>query len=193
MLFGFKAIRFFQVILSFGALLCGVGSVVSLKVFADDKTWYTLPIGMLLALVFFWLFATTLRAPTSFVAVDLNEKRRTRIRFAGFVDTVIDNRDILGVRLKHRTILGGVGVRTNFSGDVALLSSWGDVAELTLRNPIRIWLIPKLIPLRASRLTLSVRSPQRLVDQFGEPSTAAASKSASPVRTTSAKRRTKRP
>ncbi|MGE5595145.1 MAG: hypothetical protein ACM3S1_03810, partial [Hyphomicrobiales bacterium] len=73
------------------------------------------------------------------------------------------------VRVKHRNILGGLGLRTNFAGEVALVSAWGDVAELSLRDPIRVWLVPRLIPLRAERLTLSIRNPQKLAERFGAP------------------------
>ena len=192
MLFGFRGIRAFQVILSIAALLCGVGAVISLKVFADDRTWIFLPAAMVLGLLFLWLFSTTLRAPTSLLAVDLGEKRLTRIRFAGFVDTVIDNRDILGVRLRHTNILNGVGIRTNFGGDVGLFSAWGPAAELTLRNPIRIWLVPRLIPVRARRLTLSIRNPEKLVAQFAQVSSSPATSSPAAARPAAARRRGKR-
>jgi hypothetical protein len=180
----------FQVILSFAAVLTGVGAVIFLKLFVDERAWWTLLLTGSLTLIFFWLFQTTLKAPTSLVAIDF-DKGRTRIRFAGFIDRVIDNQDIAGVRVKHRNIFGGIGVRTNFAGDVALLSAWGDVAEITLRNPIRIWLIPRLIPLKASRLTLSIRHPQLLADRFGEPS-AATVRPASTARPLAAKRRGRR-
>lgn len=168
MLFAFRGIRAFQVILSVAALGCGVGAVLLVKTFADGGSVAWLLLAAFLGVVFLWAFATTLRAPTSFVAVDLN-KQLTRIRFAGFVDTVIDNRDIEGVRVRHRSLFGGLGVRTNFSGDVALVSAWGDVAELTLARPVRVWLVPRLIPLHARRLTLSIRHPQKLVERFGAP------------------------
>jgi hypothetical protein len=190
LLFGFRGIRMFQVILSFAALLTGVGAVVTLKLFVDDRAWWTLLISGTLTLVFFWLFQTTLKAPTSLVAVDF-DKGRTRIRFAGFIDRIIDNRDVAEVRIRRRTILGGIGVRTNFAGDVALVSAWGDVAEITLRNPIRVWLIPRLIPLKASRLTLSIRNPQKLVEGFSG-AAATAPRQASPARPVATKRRSRR-
>jgi hypothetical protein len=167
-LFGFRGIRMFQVILSLAAMLSGVGAVVLLKLFADERMWWALALGGFLALVFGWLFQTTLKAPTSLLAIDF-DKGLTRVRFAGFVDRVIANRDIAGVRVVRRSILGGIGVRTNFAGEVALISTWGEVAEITLRNPMRVWLIPRLIPLKATRLTLSIRNPQKLAERFGPP------------------------
>ena len=124
MLFAFRGIRMFQVLLAIIALACGVGATVALKRVADGQGILLLLPAVLLGMVFLWAFAATLRAPTSFVAVT---PERTRIRFAGLIDTVISNKDVAGARLVRRNILGGIGVRTNFSGDVALVSTWGEV------------------------------------------------------------------
>jgi hypothetical protein len=164
-LFGFRGIRMFQVVVVLATLALGIGGAFSSKAFADTKSPLLLFTSGLLILLFLWMFTTALRAPTSFVAV---APERTRIRFSGFVDTVIDNGDIVGVRLVYRSILGGIGVRTSFRGTVALVSTWGYVAEVTLRRPIRVWLIPKLIPVRATRLQLSINHPAKLVERFGE-------------------------
>jgi hypothetical protein len=162
-LFSFRGIRLLQVILSVVALVSGVAAVILLKAVADGEGLLLLVPAILAGLLFLWAFATTMRAPTSFVAV---AEERTRIRFAGFVDTVVANTDIVGVRIVRRNILGGIGVRTNFRGDVALVSSWGEVAEITLRRPVRIWILPRILPARASRLQVSVRNPSRLVEHF---------------------------
>ncbi|MGI8927748.1 MAG: hypothetical protein ACR2HN_14050 [Tepidiformaceae bacterium] len=164
MLFVFRGIRGFQVVLSVAAVVAGIAAVLMVKAFSDGGSILLLVPAVVLGLVFLWAFATTLRAPTSFVAVS---EERTRIRFAGFVDTVVANGDISAARVVQRRFLGGVGVRTNFSGDVALLSRWGEAAELTLRKPIRVWLVPRLVPLRAHRLTVSVRNPEKLARRFG--------------------------
>lgn len=166
MLFAFRGIRMFQGMLAIIALACGVGATFALKGVADGQGVLLLLPALILGLVFLWAFAAALRAPTSFVAITAE---RTRIRFAGLVDTVISNNDVAGARLVRRNILGGIGVRTNFSGNVALVSTWGEVVEVTLRKPLRVWLVPKMVPLHATRLTLSLRNPQKLVDRFGEP------------------------
>lgn len=166
MLFAFRGIRMFQVMLALIALACGVGATVALKGVADGQGIVLLLPALILGLVFLWAFAAALRAPTSFVAIT---PERTRIRFAGLVDTVISNGDVAGARLVRRNILGGIGVRTNFAGEVALVSTWGEVVEISLRKPLRVWLVPKLIPLHATRLTLSLRNPQKMVDRFGAP------------------------
>ncbi|MEP7214999.1 MAG: hypothetical protein ABI782_02035 [Anaerolineaceae bacterium] len=166
MLFAFRGVRMFQVLLAIIALACGVGATLALKAVADGEGILLLLPAIILGMVFLWAFSATLRAPTSFLAVT---PERTRIRFAGLIDTVISNNDVAGARLVRRNILGGIGVRTNFSGDVALVTTWGEVVELTLRNPVRVWLVPRIIPLRATRLTLSLRNSQKLVDRFGAP------------------------
>ena len=96
MLFGFRAIRPFQVVLAIVALAMGMGCALALKVASDERAILAIVIAVVLGLVFLWLFATALRAPTSFVAVG---DERTRIRFSPFLDTVIANMDIIAVRL----------------------------------------------------------------------------------------------
>lgn len=153
-------------LLAVAGLACGVGAVFALKAFADGGTWVLLVAGAILGLTFSWLFAATLRIPTSFVAIS---DERTRIRFGGFVDTVVANKDIVGAELTNWPLLGGLGVRTNFRGDVALTAAWGTAVRVTFRTPIRIWVIPRLWPARAQRLTLSLRNPQKFVERFGPP------------------------
>lgn len=166
MFFVFRGIRAFQAILALTALGCGVGGVLSIKAFADHGAWPLLVVGFVLGALFIWLFAATLRAPTSFVAV---AEERTRIRFAGFVDAVVDNRDIAGAELRRWPLWVGLGVRTNFRGEVELVTAWGTSVTLVLRRPVRVWLIPGLWRVRASRLTVSLKNPQKLVERFGQP------------------------
>lgn len=187
MLFGFRGIRAFQLLLALITLVTGVGAAFSAKAYTDTHSPGLFIATIALGLVFLWMFSTALRAPTSFVAV---APERTRIRFSGFVDTVIDNHDILGVRVTRFPLYGGLGVRTNFRGTVALTSATGQVAEFQLRKPIRVWLIPKLVPLRATRLIVSVRNPAKLAERFGQPP-AAPVPAAAPARAHTP-RRTKR-
>lgn len=178
MLFVFRGIRMFQVLLAIIALASGVGAVLSLKAYVDDAPLPFLLVPVLLGLVFLWMFSAALRAPTSFVAVS---ETGMRVRFAGFVDVVVPLTNVAGARLTRWNIIGGLGVRTAFRGDVALVSTWGDVVEVTLREPVRVWVIPRILPARATRLTLSLRNPAKLVERLGPPS-AAASRPAAPNR-----------
>jgi len=165
MLFGFRGIRVFQVILALAALALGVGLAVTLKAFSDTGNYLFLIVSIALGLGFLWMFSSALRAPTSFVAV---ADDRTRIRFAGFIDTIVLNRDIEGVTLVRRSFWSGLGVRMT-PGGVSLLTSWGEVAEFSFRNPVRVWLIPRVLPVKTRTLGVSVRNPALLADRFGAP------------------------
>jgi hypothetical protein len=166
MIFAFREMRLFQALLAMVALASGVGTAFAAKGFSDSHNVLLLLLTVFLGLVFVWMFSATLKAPTSFVAIT---EDRTRIRFGSFVDTVVANSNIAGAEMAKHWLPAGVGVRTNFRGDVALVSTTGEVARLIFRQPIRVWLIPRLIPLRAQRLTVSVRNPQKLVERFGVP------------------------
>ena len=166
MLFVFRGMRMFQALLAAITLATGIGTVFSLKAASDSSAWPLLVVPLALGLVFIWAFGATLRAPTSYVAIS---DTGTRIRFAGFVDTVVANGNITGARLMRWPLLGGLGVRMAFRGDVALASAWGEAVELAFREPVRIWLIPRILPVRARRLALTVRNPEKMVERFGPP------------------------
>lgn len=179
MLFAFRGMRLLQAVMAIGALACGVGAVVSLKVYTDGGSVWSLLFAIFLGLVFLFLFGSALRAPTSFVAVAPD---RTRIRYVGFLDRVFENAEIESVALRNWPLWGGLGVRTAFRGEVALVSMWGTCAEVRFRSPVRVWLIPRLIPVRGRRLILSVKNPEKLVERFagsaipGSPASSRASK-----------------
>ena len=176
MLFVFRGIRFFQLLSAAIALATGIGAVLSINAAAGDIGVIALVPAALLALAFLWAFAAALRAPTSFVAV---AEDRTRIRFAGFIDTVIANDDILSARLVNWPLWGGIGIRTNFRGHVTLSTTVGEAVELELRTPVRVTIIPGIWRTRANRLTLTIRNPQKLVERFaGSESSSSSSQSA---------------
>ncbi|MFN0096836.1 MAG: hypothetical protein ACKVVT_18920 [Dehalococcoidia bacterium] len=183
MLFVFRRMRVFQALLAIAALCLGIGCVFAVNAMVDDGDWWMLPVAGILGLAFFWLFTMALKTPTSYVAIS---DERTRIRFAGFVDTVVDNRDIVSARVVRFPLVGGLGVRTNFRGTVALTTAFGECAELKFRKPIRVWVIPKILPAKASTLVLSIKNPQKLADRFagkgGAPATASAAPSLKPRR-----------
>jgi hypothetical protein len=163
-LFVFRGIRGFQVLLAVVALGSGIGAAVLIKGVSDGGSWVGVVGAALLGLAFLWSFAAALRAPTSFVAVS---DERTRIRFAGFIDTVVENGWVESVRVERRALWKGLGVRTNFRGQAALVSGWGEVAVMRLRRPVRVWLIPGLFRVRVSELAFSVRNPGLLAERFG--------------------------
>jgi hypothetical protein len=172
MLFAFRGVQMFQVSITVAALSTGVGATFLVRAFTQGATPLVLILAIILGILFLCMFGAALKAPTSLIAIT---EERSRIRFANFVDTVIATADVNGARLVKRNILGGIGVRTNFAGDVALVTTWGPCVELTLTRPVRIWLIPKILPVKATRLTLSVRNPSKLVERFGPPAAPAIS------------------
>lgn len=164
LLFAFRGIRMLQVIVAAAAGAIAIGGVVMVKAYTDDPDPMLLVLAGLFAVLFLWLFGMALRLPTSFVAIS---PERMRIRYGGFVDQIVETRDVAGARMVNWSWWRGLGVRTAFGGDVALVAAWGPAAEVTLKQPIRVWLIPRLWRVRATRVTVSVRNPQKLVERFG--------------------------
>ena len=164
LLFGFRGIRLLQVIVAIAAAALAIGGVIILKAYTDGGSATLLLLAALFGILFLWLFAIALRLPTSFVAISPD---RMRIRFGGFVDTILETDDVLGAQLVNWRWWHGLGVRTGFGGDVALVAAWGPAAEVTLKKPIRVWVIPRIWRIKASRVVMSVRNPHKMVERFG--------------------------
>jgi len=163
LLFGFRGIRALQVIMAVAALALALGGIVALKAYTDGEGTWLILLAVLMGALFLWLFGVTLRLPTSFVAISAD---RMRIRFGGFVDTIVDTRDVIGAELVPWQLWRGLGVRTGLRGDVALVAAHGTAARLTLKQPIRVWLIPRLWRISATSVVLSVRNPHKMVERF---------------------------
>lgn len=164
LLFGFRGIRGLQIIVVVAAGAMAIAGTLMLRSYLDSQNVLEMLLAILFAVIFIWLFGMAIRLPTSFVAVSPD---RMRIRFGGFVDTIMETKDVAGAQLVVWKWWRGIGVRTFFSGDVALVAAWGPAVEVTLRRPIRVWLIPKLLPVKATRVVLSVRNPHKMVERFG--------------------------
>lgn len=178
LLFSFRGIRFLQVIVALAAGAMAIAGVIVLKSYIDEGGIGQLLMGILFGVLFLWMFGMALRLPTSFIAIS---QERMRLRYGGFVDAIVETRDVAGARLVPWQWWRGLGVRTGFGGGVALVAAWGTAAELTLKEPIRVWIIPRLWRVKATRVVVSVRNPQKLVDRFGpvkaEPQKSAAASS----------------
>ena len=164
LLFGFRGIRGLQVILVIAAGSVAIGAVFLLKSYVDEGGAFLLVLAVLFAVLFLWIFGMAIRLPTSFVAISAD---RMRLRFGGFVDTIVDTKDVSGARLVPWRWWQGLGVRTGFGSDIALVAAWGPAAEVTLKRPIRVWLIPRIWRVSATRVVLSVRNPHKMVERFG--------------------------
>jgi len=164
LLFGFRGIRGLQIIVVIAAGAMAIAGTLMLRSYLDSQNVLEMLLAILFAVIFIWLFGMAIRLPTSFVAISPD---RMRIRFGGFVDTIMETKDVAGAQPVEWKWWRGIGVRTFFAGDVAFVAAWGPAVELTLRRPIRVWLIPKLLPVKATRVVLSVRNPHKMVERFG--------------------------
>ena len=164
LLFGFRGIRLLQVILAVAAGAMAIGGVLLINSYLDERSLGLLLLAGLFVALFLWIFSMALRLPTSFVAIS---PERMRIRFGGFTDQTFEVKDVAGAELVRWGWWKGLGVRTAFGGDVALVAAGGVAAQLHLKRPLRVWLIPRLWRVSATRVTLSVRNPHKMVERFG--------------------------
>ena len=76
MLFAFRRMRFFQLLTALATCAIGIAGAISAKAFSDEASPILFFSTGMLVLIFFWLFMTTLRAPTSFLAISPERTRR---------------------------------------------------------------------------------------------------------------------
>lgn len=164
LLFGFRGIRALQVVLAIAAGSLAIGGVFILKSYIDGEGVFLLVLAVVFGLLFLWMFAMAVRLPTSFVAIS---PERMRIRFGGFVDEIVETKDVAGAQLVDWRWWRGLGVRTGGGSAVAFVAAWGPAAEVTLKRPIRVWVIPRIWRKKATTVVLSVRNPQKMVERFG--------------------------
>lgn len=155
--------RLFQIVLIFGALALGAGVAGMVSTFIDNGSAIALLPAAFMALVFVWLCRLAFQMPASRVTVG---PVGTRVRFGGFIDTLIPPGGIVAARTAKHPWWGGLGVRTWFGSTVVLASAPGRVAELELREKVRVWLVPRVFGLKAQRLRVSVERPDELARQF---------------------------
>jgi len=182
LLFGFRGIRMLQLIVAAAATAIAIGGVIMVNSYINERSPLLLLLAVVFGLLFIWLFSMAVRLPTSFVAVSAE---RIRIRFGGFTDQTFETRQVVGAELRDWPLWRGLGVRASFGDAVALVAASGTAAELHLRQPIRVWVIPRVWRVSATRVVLSVRNPKKMVDRFGAPP-------ATPSRTTPAPRKARR-
>ncbi len=159
----FRWLRLFQIVLIFGALALGAGVAGMVSTFIDNGSAIALLPAAFMALVFVWLCRLAFQMPASRVTVG---PVGTRVRFGGFIDTLIPPGGIVAARTAKHPWWGGLGVRTWFGSTVVLASAPGRVAELELREKVRVWLVPRVFGLKAQRLRVSVERPDELARQF---------------------------
>lgn len=161
--FRFRGVRMFQAILAF-IVVVTTGGAAALLSFVAGGDWRALPVAVVLLLVASWALVTAVRLPGACLRVSAGQ---TGVRFPGAVDATLDNEAIAAVRVTEwHAFPGGLGVRTDLRGMVALVCAGGAVVEFVLRQPLRIWLIPGVWRARARRLILSVETPDEVVAAY---------------------------
>jgi hypothetical protein len=89
-----------------------------------------------------------------------------RIRFGPMFDERVPLQNIKSAEVTKWPRWAGVGPRTNFRGTVGLVGSYGDVVRLTLKEPLSVHLF--VVPVRCSRLYLSLDHPEAFLKEIGK-------------------------
>jgi hypothetical protein len=90
--------------------------------------------------------------------VDLQDDT-LRIKLGVLFDETISLNEVSRVRETQWSILGGLGIRSNLRNWVAVVTTTGPVAEISLWRPIRLPVIPHVYHVRAQKVLVS---PERL-------------------------------
>jgi hypothetical protein len=80
--------------------------------------------------------------------------------------TTIPFADIESVETVQHSLLYGIGIRTNLAGHVALATAWGPAIQLTLRQPVRTGILPRIWSTHAGQLRLTVERPEDLAAEL---------------------------
>lgn len=79
-----------------------------------------------------------------------------RVRMGRLFDQTVPLSQIREVREANHPLWGGLGIRTDFVGTVAVVTTAGKVAEVEFRGPQRLPVIPGVLKINAKRLRVSV-------------------------------------
>jgi len=165
--FPFRGVRGMQSVLaiSLAAMLTGFASMAWVA-FAEPA-WPLLVPAALVLLAAVYLVFLLVRLPGAYVTVAGDS---LRVRFPGAVDAAIPRASVVSAALANHRWWQGLGIRSDLAGTVMLATATGVAAQFELETPLRIWVIPRILPIRARRLRVTVRDPERLVSRFPAPS-----------------------
>lgn len=88
---------------------------------------------------------------------------RLHIRLGVLFDEAIPLSAIESVRESTWTLIGGLGLRTDMRGTLAVTTKAGPVAEITLKEPRKLPLIPKLWRIDAHKIVVSPEDLQTFI------------------------------
>lgn len=161
--FGFRGVRGMQALLATVVvlLLCGVAGMLWGAV--TGGAWILVVTAGFLATVAAYLTWMVARLPNASVIIS---DESVRFSFPGAVDAAVPRSNVRSVELADHHWWQGLGIRTDLVGTVMLATATGRSAQFELAEPLRVWVIPRILPIRARRLRVSVDDPGRLVALF---------------------------
>jgi hypothetical protein len=130
---------------------------------ATGAAWVLLVTAGFLAAVTAYLAWMVARLPNASVIVS---DECVRFSFPGAIDAAVPRSNVRSVELANQRWWQGLGIRTDLVGTVMLATAPGQSAQFELAGPLRVWVIPRILPIRARRLRVSVDDPGRLVALF---------------------------
>lgn len=86
--------------------------------------------------------------------------------------------EVEGASPSHWPVLGGIGWRTNFRGNVGLIGTYVNIVEIRFKQPQRVRMF---FPLDCSRLYVSVEDPRDFIAALGKATDAAEQPKREPV------------
>lgn len=99
--------------------------------------------------------------------VDIREDE-LRIKLGVLFDESIPINDVAKVRRVEWKLLGGLGVRSNLTNMVAVVTRAGPVAELATWRPIRLPVVPRVVYVRAQRVVVSPEDLDGFIAELSE-------------------------
>lgn len=161
--FVFRGVRPMQLLLVVSSVAMAVGAAgMAVAAVTEEALPLLVPAAVLLATIAY-LVMMVLRLPAACVVV---ADREVYVRFPGAVDTVMPRSNVVSAGLAKHRWWQGLGIRTDFAGTVMLATVTGNLPQFELAEPLRVWVIPRILPIRARCLRVSVRDPERLVAHF---------------------------
>lgn len=152
-----------QALLGAVVVLLGAGAAGTLWAAAAGGGWLLVATAAFLTAVLAYLVTMLVRLPGAHVAVD---RELVYFRFPGAVDAAVPRSNVRTVAVANHRWWQGLGIRTDLMGTVMLATATGPSPQFEFAEPLRVWVIPSILPIRARRLRVSVRDPERLVSLF---------------------------
>lgn len=164
--FPFRGVRPMQALLAGSTVLIAAGAAGMVWAALTEGAWFLLATALLLAVTLAYLVMMAVRLPAACAVLG---ERELYVRFPGAVDAAMPRSNVVAAGLANHRWWQGLGIRTDLAGTVMLATTTGACAQFELAEPLRVWVIPRILPIRAKRLRLSVRDPGRLVAHFEAP------------------------